>query len=122
MDPHLNRLDRESAPSIGAARGVGSGWYVEEIENFQLQRVELGLEDLDEHSLGDEVVTLDTGEDLEDPRGARGRAVPQLGVSGMPASSSSFIVVRISRSMSASVIMARKWQSMSASIRCACSR
>jgi hypothetical protein len=59
---------------------LGSSWYVEEIENFQLQWFELGLEDLDELSVTDEVVTLDTGEDLKDPRGRPGRPAPQLGV------------------------------------------
>jgi len=64
MRPHFDDVDRESAPSRGAARGVGSGWHVEEIENFQLQWFELGLEDLDKLSVTGEVIALDTGEAL----------------------------------------------------------
>jgi len=80
MRPHFDDVDREPAPSRDAARGGGSGWYVEEIENFQLQWFELRLEDLDELSVTDEVVALDTGEDLEDPRCSPRRSVSQLGV------------------------------------------
>src|SRR5664280_1720553 len=53
---------------------------MEEIENLSLQWGELRIEHPDDLPLVNEMVALDTVEDLEDPRGTRSRAVPQLGV------------------------------------------
>ena len=53
---------------------------MQKIGDFLLQGIESGLENLDERFLADEVMALNAGGDLEDPRCARGRAVARLGV------------------------------------------
>src|ERR1035437_10547474 len=54
--------------------------YVQEVENLLLHGGELRLEYLDDLVVVHQAVALDTAEDLEDARGARGSAVPELGV------------------------------------------
>ncbi len=55
---------------------------MQEVEHLELQRGELRLEDLHDVVPAHQAVALDAGEDLEDARSARGRAVPKLGIEG----------------------------------------
>lgn len=55
---------------------------MQEVEDLLVQRGEGRLEGLHDRFAANEVVALDPAEELEDPRGARGGAVAELGVEG----------------------------------------
>ena len=68
------------APSISG--GEVGGAHVEERDDLLLQGIEGRLEGLDALLAGPEVVTLQGGEELEDPFGTRCAALPLLRVEG----------------------------------------
>lgn len=71
--PHIS-------PSISG--GEVDGAHAEQGNDLLLQQIELGLEGLDALLAGPEVVTLQGGEELEDPFGTRCAALPLLRVEG----------------------------------------